>query len=97
MGSPMNKNDVVIPLTLGSIMLGVAYAVIPLVFGPRIEVSPFLLFAIVVVSNLAHSLVPEPGAQAGKGAMKLFWMRLAASLLLSGLLVGIYLAARTYG
>jgi hypothetical protein len=97
MGSSVNKNDVVIPLTLGGIMLGVAYAVIPLVFGPRIEVSPFLLFAIVVVSNLAHSLVPEPAGKAGKGAMKLFWMRLAASLLLSGLVVVIYRVARTYG
>lgn len=83
--------------TLVCAVIGIAYATIPLVFGQRIEVSPFLLFGIVAVCNVAQGLVPAPAVTTPHTALRLFCTRLAVSAVLSGLLVVIYRVARTLG
>lgn len=82
-------------LALGGALIGIAYVVIPLVFGQRIEVSPFLLFAIVFGCNIAQGVVPEPAAKTAHMALRLFCTRLAVSLLFALLLVAIYRIARS--
>ena len=81
-------------LALGGALLGIAYLIILLVFGQRTEVSPFLLFAIVVICNVAQGLVPEPASRTAHTALRLFCARLAVSATLSGVLVVIYRVAR---
>ena len=91
------KDGVATNLALGGALIGIAYAIIPLVFGQRIEVSPFLLFAIVVVCNIAQTLVPEPASRTTQAALWVFAARLAVSALFSTLLIVIYRIALAVG
>lgn len=95
--SSSGNGGLVTQLALGGALTGIAYAVIPLLFGQRIEVSPFLLFAIVLVCNLAQMFIPEPATKSAHTALLLFFARLAVSALFSTLLVVIYRVALTLG
>ena len=92
-----DKGGVAMQLALGGALIGIAYALIPLMFGQRIEVSPFLLFSIIVMCNIAQAFVPEPETRTPKTALRLFSARLAVSALLSTLLITIYRIALTAG
>jgi hypothetical protein len=97
MNSSSGRSAAAWQLALGGALLSIAYILIPLVFGQRIEVSPFLLFAIVFVCNIAQVLVPEPKLRTSQTAFRLFCARLAVSALLSVLLIAIYRIARALG
>lgn len=97
MSAPGDKGGLAKYLAQGGVLLAIAYLVIPLVFGQRIEVSPFLLFAIVFVSNIVQELVPEPAVKRAHTPLRLFCTRLALSLVLALLLVAIYRIARSFG
>jgi hypothetical protein len=89
-----NRRTLAIYLALGGALIGIAFVVIPLVFGTRIEVSPFLLFAIILICNIAHSLVPEPALKTAQTPVRMFCARLAASTVLAVSLVAVYRIAR---
>lgn len=80
------------------LIIGFASTSLPAIFGKKITVSPMLIFAIIIISNLPH-YIKSKNKQLNDGNAtifsKIFFINLAISALLSLLVIFIYKFALT--
>jgi hypothetical protein len=101
----MNKNSFKNRRNLGGVifilMIGLTSSILPAIFGKTITVSPMLLFAIIIVSNLPHYIKSknkntDEDEDDGAFFSRKFFMNLAISAFLSILVIFIYKFAITF-
>lgn len=79
-------------------LTGIALLLLPMILGPRLTVSPMVLFGIVALTTVCNHVIPAPKEE-GEDALfsRVFFLRLGVSVGAAGLILVVYYAALAFG